>query len=55
MYKRASNTCVNFVIVLVKSVTNSTFFCHKSELFRDFALFGVIFTAFNLVNFYLIL
>ena len=50
-YKRASNACVNFFIVWVKSVTKSTLFCRESELCCDFALLGVILMAFNLVSF----
>ena len=54
-YKRASNACVYFFIVWVKSVTNSTLFCHESELCCNFAFFGVILMDFNLVNFELLL
>ena len=50
-YERASNACVDFFIVWVKSVTKSTLFCRKSELCRDFALFGVILMALKLVKF----
>ena len=32
MYEHASNACVNFFIIWVKFVTNSTLFCRKSEL-----------------------
>ena len=42
MYERAANARVNFFIVWVKSVTNSTLFCRKSELFCNFKLFGVM-------------
>ena len=38
-YDLASNTCVIFFIVWVKSVINSTLFCCKSELCCDFAFF----------------
>ena len=38
MYERASNARVNLLIVLVKSVTNSTLFCRESELYCNFAL-----------------
>ena len=43
----ASNECVIFFIVWVKFVTESTLFCPESELFFDFALFGVILMNFN--------
>ena len=39
-YVRASNVCVNLFVVLVKSVTNSTLFCRKSELCCNFFLLG---------------
>ena len=48
MYKRASNACVHFIIVWVKSVTNSMLLCRKSDLCCNFALFGVIHMAFTL-------
>ena len=32
MYKRASNTCVNFFLAWVKYVPNFTLFCRESEL-----------------------
>ena len=50
VYKRASNARVNFFIVWVKSVTNSTLFCCKSELCCDFEIFGVIPMVFDLIN-----
>ena len=49
-YERASNAHVNFIIVWIKSVTDSTLFCRESELCCDFALFGVIIFALNSVN-----
>ena len=54
-YKRASNACVNFFIVLVKSVINSTLFCCKSEICCDLARFCVILMAWIwwILNFYL--
>ena len=50
-YERASNTQVNFFIVLLKSVTNSMLFCSKSELCCNFAFFGGDTYGFHLVNF----
>ena len=41
-YEHASNACVNFIIVWVKSVTNSTLFCCERELCCNFPLFGGI-------------
>ena len=51
-YKRAINACVKNFLARVKYVRNFTLFCRESELCCDFALLGVIFMAFNLVNFY---
>ena len=51
--ERVSNACVNFFIVWVKFVINSTLFCGESELCCNFVLFWVILMAFNLVNFQL--
>ena len=48
MFQRASNAGVNFFLARVKFVPNFTLFCHKSELCRDFALFGVTLKAVNL-------
>ena len=48
--ERASNACVNFFRVWVKSVTNSTLFCRESELCCNCSLFGMILMAFNEVN-----
>ena len=50
-FQRASNADVNFFLARVKCVPNLTLFCCKSELCRDFALFGVILKGFYLVNF----
>ena len=50
-FQRASNAGVNFFLAGVKCVPNFTLFCCKSELCRDFALFGVILKGFYLVNF----
>ena len=55
MYERASNACVIFFIVWVKSGTKSTLFCWEIELCCHSALLGVILMAFNLVNFKLLL
>ena len=52
-YKRTNNVCVNFFLARVKSVPNFTLFCRKSELCRDFALFGVILMAY-VVNYKLL-
>ena len=48
MFQRASYAGVNFSLVQVKCVPNFTLFCCKSELCRDFALFGVTLKAVNL-------
>ena len=50
-FQRASNAGVNFFLARVKCVPNFTLFCCKSELCRDFAVFGVILKGFYLVNF----
>ena len=49
VYKRANNVYVNFVLARVKSVPNFMLFCHKSELFSNFALCVVTLMAFYLV------
>ena len=52
MYKHASNACVIFFLAWLKYVANFALFCRKSELRCNFALFGVILMAFDLVSFY---
>ena len=42
-YERADNVCVKCLLAGVKFEPNVTLFCRKSELCRNFALFGVIF------------
>ena len=41
-YKGANNACVNFFLALLKFVPNFALFCHESELYCRFALFGKI-------------
>ena len=43
MFQRASNTGVHFLLARVKFVPTFSLFCRKSELCRNFALFGGIF------------
>ena len=53
-YKRASNARVNFFIVWVKSVTNSTLFCFKKELCCNLVLFWVWNLWFSIKYFFLL-
>ena len=48
MFQRASNAGVKFFLARVKFVSNFTLFCRKSELSRNFVLFGVTLKAVNL-------
>ena len=50
-FQHASNAGVNFFLAQVKCGPNFTLFCRKSDLCRDFALFGVILEGFYLINF----
>ena len=45
-YERANNVCVKCLLAWVKFEPISTLVCCKSELCRDFGLFGVIFSTF---------
>ena len=49
VYKRANNVYVNVFLAGEKSVPNFMLFCHKSELFSNFALCVVTQMAFYLV------
>ena len=44
-YERANNVRVKYFLAGVKFEPNCTLFCRKSELCRDFTLFGVFFLA----------